>query len=301
MRHSSRYICRYLNLTYYSDYIVQGRRFVILEDIGCIPHTYITWVSLIIVYCPPLVIGLISAVYAIHNIIQFRKLWNEINNFPGYNNLTTSRFLRFMYLSSVDIIFTVPLATYSLYAAIISLNPWVSWANAHSNFSIVPLVPATVWRTDPETLHAQEMARWIVVFCAFVYFGFFGLTAQSRKNYYLGIQIIAQGANIFTSRVAKRENLTPLAFQSAPHPNNKPHRSTEVSTSIQDNRLDENHEMYLKKYSVPAPICGENLCRSMGLNGTHIAQSSSTNSAALSASSADALNMPARTQINSMA
>ena len=45
--------------------IPQGHRFDILEDAGCLPEFYLTWVYIILVGCWRIVIGLISAGYAI--------------------------------------------------------------------------------------------------------------------------------------------------------------------------------------------------------------------------------------------
>uniref|UniRef100_A0A8H7Y6F0 Pheromone receptor n=1 Tax=Psilocybe cubensis TaxID=181762 RepID=A0A8H7Y6F0_PSICU len=215
-------------------YIVQGHRFDIFEDVGCVPSTYFTPVALVIVTLPPLIIGLISAVYATLNIVQFRRLRSRINEFPGYSNLTTTRFLHFMCLSSAEIMFTVPLAAYNLYVAISIMNPWISWADTHYDFSRVELVLAYFWRQDPNTVRVIEFNRWVVVFCAFVFFAFFGLTAQSRKNYSLLFRVVFRRVNLFSLRMAQRANLTPLAFQSA----GKRRDDTDITPSTQHTRND---------------------------------------------------------------
>jgi hypothetical protein len=46
------------------DYIPQGHRFDILEDIGCFPSTYNTWVAYVLVFAWPLAIGVVSAAYS---------------------------------------------------------------------------------------------------------------------------------------------------------------------------------------------------------------------------------------------
>ncbi len=45
------------------EYIPQGHRFNIYEDIGCYPFTYNTWVAVVLVYIIPIIVGLVSAVY----------------------------------------------------------------------------------------------------------------------------------------------------------------------------------------------------------------------------------------------
>lgn len=48
----------------FTEYIPQGHRFNIFEDVGCYPFTYNTWVAYLLVSCPPVAIGCVSAVYA---------------------------------------------------------------------------------------------------------------------------------------------------------------------------------------------------------------------------------------------
>jgi hypothetical protein len=47
-----------------SEYIPQGHRFNIFEDVGCFPFTYNTPVGIVIVSVPPILIGCVSAVYS---------------------------------------------------------------------------------------------------------------------------------------------------------------------------------------------------------------------------------------------
>ena len=58
-------IFRYSLLTLHpKDYIVQGHRFDIYEEIGCMPVTYNTWLAYLVLYLPNLVICVISGTYA---------------------------------------------------------------------------------------------------------------------------------------------------------------------------------------------------------------------------------------------
>lgn len=225
-------------LTLHIDYIVQGHRFDILEDVGCVPSTYISWPAFALVSLPPVIIGLVSAVYAVLNIIQFRKLHDQINDFAGFRNLTTIRYLHFICLSSVDIIFTIPLSAYNLSTDVRNIRPWISWADTKWAFSNVYTVPSVIWRSDPATVRVIELNRWIVVLCAFVFFAFFGFTAQSRENYRLCILVVAKRANVLASKVHHQDNLTPIAFQSARNPRSMGLSSDEISISLPDDRID---------------------------------------------------------------
>jgi hypothetical protein len=50
--------------TYITDYVVQGHRYNILEDIGCMPAIYnVTW-AYPLVFALPLVLGVVAAGYS---------------------------------------------------------------------------------------------------------------------------------------------------------------------------------------------------------------------------------------------
>lgn len=49
--------------TTFPEYVCQGHRFDIWEDVGCFPYTYNTIVGLFLVSVPPLTIAAVSAVY----------------------------------------------------------------------------------------------------------------------------------------------------------------------------------------------------------------------------------------------
>lgn len=45
------------------EYIVQGHRYNIFEDVGCLGETYETPVAIVLFHLPPILIGAVSAVY----------------------------------------------------------------------------------------------------------------------------------------------------------------------------------------------------------------------------------------------
>jgi pheromone a factor receptor len=56
------------------EYIPQGHRFDIYEDIGCYTETYNTPVAVVLVYVPPVLIGCVCAVYAGASIFPWYDL-----------------------------------------------------------------------------------------------------------------------------------------------------------------------------------------------------------------------------------
>jgi pheromone a factor receptor len=168
------------------QYIVQGHRFDIIEDVGCRPFTYNTPLAYPLVIFPPLVIGLISGVYSALTIRAFYHRSVEIKAVMSTNNtITFNRYFRLMALASVEILFTVPFAAFIIYANLKfgKVAPWISWDDTHSGFSRIDQIPAHLWRNDPVAQFAMEFSRWAVVACGLVFFMFFGFADEAFKNY----------------------------------------------------------------------------------------------------------------------
>ncbi|KAJ7455562.1 pheromone A receptor-domain-containing protein [Mycena latifolia] len=168
------------------QYIVQGHRYNIFEDIGCLGETYETPVAIVLFHLPPILVGLVSAVYCVLSIKAFYHSRAQFKEFlSSNNNLNVNRYVRLMCLASTDLFLTIPISIFVLYAnvAIVGISPWVSWADTHSNFSRVVQVPAFVWRADSWTVASLETTRWATVTCAFLFFGYFGFADEALKNY----------------------------------------------------------------------------------------------------------------------
>jgi len=168
------------------QYVVQGHRFDIFEDIGCVPFTYNTPLAYPLVYVPPLVIAIISGVYSALTIRVFSIRHVEIKAVMSTNNTVTfSRYFRLMALAAVDLLLTIPFTAYFIYANIKlgKLAAWISWDDTHSGFSRVDQIPARRWRANPAGESSMEFRRWAVVVAALVFFAFFGFADEAIKNY----------------------------------------------------------------------------------------------------------------------
>ena len=183
-----------------ADYIIQGHRFNIFEDIGCTPATYYTWPIFPILYLPPIIVGLFSATYASMTIIAFYKNRSQFNALlSGNGNITANRFIRLMCLASVEILFNIPIALYVIILqSRVPLNPYISWENVHYDFSHVQQIPSLIWRSTLQEQIAVEMPRWATVFCAFVFFSFFGFADEAKKNYRYAFQSVAKRVGLST-------------------------------------------------------------------------------------------------------
>ncbi|KDQ50575.1 hypothetical protein JAAARDRAFT_211610 [Jaapia argillacea MUCL 33604] len=168
------------------QYIVEGHRFNIFEDIGCYPFTWNVTPAYPLVFCVPLLISVISAYYSIRTIRCVIKRRRELSGFLSSNrNLTQHRYFRLMSLAGIELLCGVPLSSWSLYLNIRSspIQKWVSLAVTHYDFSRVDQFPSVLWKAHPTLATSLELSRWSPVFCAVVFFAFFGFAEEARKHY----------------------------------------------------------------------------------------------------------------------
>ena len=104
-----------------------------------------------------------------------------------------------MTLASIEVLFNIPIATFTIYMiSRAPLNPYISWATEHYEFSHVQEVPAILWRNEHYTAMEAELSRWVVVSCAFVFFAFFGFADEAKKNYRSAFQTVAKRVRFST-------------------------------------------------------------------------------------------------------
>lgn len=182
------------------QYIPQGHRFNIFEDIGCFPYTYYTPVALVLVSLPPIIIGLVSLVYCVLSIRNFKKRHAQFAELlSGHSNLSSNRYLRLMALAATDAVLTVPFASWAMALNIKGgIQPWLGWEDTHYGFSRVDQFPALLWRLDPTIELSLEFSRWSIVACAFVFFGFFGFADEALKNYRSAVSTVAKKVGVST-------------------------------------------------------------------------------------------------------
>ena len=169
----------------WADYIPQGHRFNIYEDVGCFPYTYNSWVGIVVVNVPCILIGLVSGFYAISSIISLNKSRMRLNELlSNHPNLNSARYVRLMLMAGTDVVLTVPLNAYVIYQnTTLGMHPWISWDNTHWRFARVDQVPALVWRSQPLLARGLESTRWFGVMCGLISFAFFGFGEEARKHY----------------------------------------------------------------------------------------------------------------------
>ncbi|KAF5378503.1 hypothetical protein D9615_007171 [Tricholomella constricta] len=177
------------------QFIVQGHRYNIWEDMGCLPTTVNTPAAYPLSFVWPNVIGIISAVYCILTLRAFMKRRAQFSEFLSSNStLTVNRYFRLMSLATVELLFNTPISAYGLYlnATLTPIYPWKSWADIHFDWYTIDTVPAVLWRSRRIHVVTLELSRWSVVFCALIFFAFFGFADESRKHYRLAYWAVAK-------------------------------------------------------------------------------------------------------------
>jgi pheromone a factor receptor len=184
------------------QYIVQGHRFNIFEEIGCYPATFNTPLAYVLVFAWPMVLGCISAYYCVRTIVELAQRRAQFMEFLSMNkNLSSSRYFRLMGLAGIEMLCTIPLGAYVIYlnATAQPVLPWISWANVHFNFSRIEQIPSVAWRTSGPAVLSIEFSRWFLVVCALVFFAFFGFADEARKNYRLAYVSVAKRVGLSTA------------------------------------------------------------------------------------------------------
>ncbi|KIJ93461.1 hypothetical protein K443DRAFT_684538 [Laccaria amethystina LaAM-08-1] len=168
------------------QFIVQGHRYDLFEDVGCYPTTVNTPAAYPLSFLWPNLIGLVSAVYCVLTLRAFMIRRAQFSQFLSSNtSLTVNRYFRLMALATVELLFNTPISTYGLYLNITTrpIYPWKSWSDIHFDWYTIDVFPSFLWRSTPSTVALLELGRWSLVLCAFVFFGFFGFADEARKNY----------------------------------------------------------------------------------------------------------------------
>ncbi|KAM5538796.1 hypothetical protein V8D89_007518 [Ganoderma adspersum] len=177
------------------SYVVQGHRYNVLEQLGCFPALYNTLLTYFLVNWWPLLLGSIASVYCVLSLLAFNKRRAQFNEFltSKKSSLTISRYFRLMALSTTSLMLLIPISSYGIYLNVTSqpLGPWRSWSDTHFDFGRIEQVPAIVWRSNPRSVIANELNRWLSPACALIFFMWFGIASEARRHYNAAFWFVA--------------------------------------------------------------------------------------------------------------
>ncbi|EGO03559.1 hypothetical protein SERLA73DRAFT_175068 [Serpula lacrymans var. lacrymans S7.3] len=164
------------------SYVVQIRRFIIFEEIGCYFALYNTPLSYPVLLMWPLLLSLVLAIYVgatIRALMQRRERYRELM-------LHDKHFGRLLALTITTFICTFPQSLWSIVgdATENPVNPWPGWNAMHADISRVLKVPAAVWQAeDSLSVFELQAMRWSYIVYSIIVFAFFGFTIEAKKNY----------------------------------------------------------------------------------------------------------------------
>ncbi|KAJ6536339.1 GPCR fungal pheromone mating factor [Mycena capillaripes] len=165
-------------------YIVQGHRFDIIQDIGCMPAIYVSWPSIIILDLSafiPAVLALIFCGLAIFKLYRRRMAFRTMLRKPDAS-LTPSRYTRLMimtfFLGTWNAVL-ISVSTSNEYTS--GLQPWTDWASVHTGFSFIGQYHNSDF-TAP-ALRCIYILWWALPISSLSFFAFFGIGGEAMKDY----------------------------------------------------------------------------------------------------------------------
>ncbi|KAK4052269.1 a-factor receptor [Microbotryomycetes sp. JL221] len=193
--------------------VVQGHRYDIQQRVGCIPSTYWSWPTLVLVTIwPPLVLivaqifGALAFRLFLVRRYQFAKLLAT-----SKSAVTTSRFLRLLALASSQIAFSLPIQLVVLVFNVQRpFRPYHSWAYVHDDFNEV--VKITMWQLNLAPARSRwtfELTFWVPIVISILFFVFFGLGEESLATYRSWASAVAHWPSHFKRRHNKSGSTTP--------------------------------------------------------------------------------------------
>ena len=185
---------------------MQDARFIIVEDYGCDISTPATWVTLVIVAIPPLILELVSGVYGCLSIRAFYNR-SKLNENHNIFNLNPDRYhIRLICFSAADLLVGIPITVFYLYNDAVRLVPFTGITR--DQFYLIYWQTAVEWHSTTTGELSYELNRWIMVWGAFVFFAIFGFTEESRNNYRAVLQFVVQAFVKITGIKSRPRNKT---------------------------------------------------------------------------------------------
>nr|AER30325.1 mating pheromone receptor a1 [Sporobolomyces pararoseus] len=169
--------------------VVQGHRYDIVERVGCVVAVYWSLPAVLLVQIWGIVFLLASCVYAALAARLFlarRKQFASVLE-SSKSAISTSRFVRLIALSVVEIAFALPILLFlRLYSLIHEpLLPYVNWAFVHENFGNIYHTRIDMLEVNvPQVAKAMfEISYWLYPVSSTLFFLFFGLGDEAISTY----------------------------------------------------------------------------------------------------------------------
>ena len=193
------------------DYVVQGHRYNVWEDLGPSGEIYNVTLAFPLYYMWEPLLCTIIGVFSIMTIRLFlarQKEFDAVLN-SGSKNVNKNRYLRLMCLAAALTFFHLPLAIWGLIlnGAILPVEPWISWENTHSNYHRIEYTTRFMLSTTPALNIYASIAWWSLVLCGINIFIFFGFGEESTRQYQVMIGVCLKPFGIKYPKERKRRTV----------------------------------------------------------------------------------------------
>lgn len=167
--------------------IIQGHRYDIWEDVGCMPTTYNVAPAYPLYMMWPLLVSLISTVYGLLALRQFLKRRKTFEMLLSSNSsgMQKNRYIRLMWLCCIDLVFVIPYHTYILAYNVASspVDAWVSWEVTQFDWYRVDFYRRIIIDSSPLLRFALLSTIFMQSIISLVFLILFGFTRETTKAY----------------------------------------------------------------------------------------------------------------------
>lgn len=174
-------VCLLLPVLYMGLHIiVQDRRFVIVEDLGCQVAVHNSILALIIVWLPPLCISTIAILYCLSATINIGKhRYNSRPCFPSSPEMTSSLFIPRVFFTASGVLYVAGVYLYIVLSITSSsMQPWTSVSQTRSQVSQIEIVYSPSQISTQSELIWWFIPIWSLIFCVLSAVG-----EETRRGY----------------------------------------------------------------------------------------------------------------------
>ncbi|KAL4244411.1 G-protein coupled receptor 4 family protein [Abortiporus biennis] len=175
-------------------WFMQGHRFDIIGGIGCARALPVSILFITLYATWPIIIGIVSAVYAIRTLTLFFMRRREITKLliaATDTNLSAARYYRLIVLCAGEVLCTIPLGIFIVVFDIRHVYyPWRGFADLHSGFDRVDQYPTDLWLTSPWSQFNVEWQSWISIALGLYFFAVFGFSTEAMKHYEKVVKVL---------------------------------------------------------------------------------------------------------------
>jgi Pheromone A receptor len=193
------------------DYVVQGHRYNVYEDLGPVIETYDVTLAFPLFFIIDPTICIIEAVFGIMTLwilITRRKEMDEALA-TGSPNVNKNHFVRLLCLSASAVAFHLPLALWVALSNAITYQvaPWISWEDTHSDYGRIGYYDRTIAQANPQFVSSASVMLFGTTLSALIYFFLFGFGEAAMTRYRSFIGAILRPFGIKYPREKKRNEI----------------------------------------------------------------------------------------------